>query len=85
MKTLHRLAATLALAAGTLLTSGCTTTLVMMHVYDKLTDGDPTSCWKLNSVERVPATLRQLRGRQPDHQGRLGLGPADLPADAGDA
>jgi hypothetical protein len=53
MKTLHRLAATLALAAGTLLTSGCTTTLVMMHVYDKLTDGDPTSCWKLNSVERA--------------------------------
>lgn len=53
MKTLHRLAAALALAAGSLLTSGCTTTLVMMHVYDKLTDGDPTSCFKLNSVERA--------------------------------
>jgi hypothetical protein len=53
MKTLHRLAAVLALAAGSLLTSGCTTTLVMMHVYDKLTDGDPTSCFKLNTVERA--------------------------------
>lgn len=53
MKTLHRIAAAMALAAGALLTSGCTTTLVMMHVYDKFTEGDPTSCYKLNTVERA--------------------------------
>lgn len=53
MKTLHRALAALALGAGALLTSGCTTTLVVMHVYDKLTDGDPTSCFKLNSVDRA--------------------------------
>lgn len=53
MKPLHRIAAALAVTAGTFLTSGCTTTLVAMHVYDKFTEGDPTSCRKLNSVERA--------------------------------
>lgn len=53
MKTLHRALAALALGVGALLTSGCTTTLVVMHVYDKMTDGDPTACYKLNSVDRA--------------------------------
>jgi len=53
MKTLSRLAALLLIAAGALLTSGCTTTLVVMHVVDKMTEGAPTACHKLNSVERA--------------------------------
>jgi hypothetical protein len=53
MKHLQRAAAALLLAIGSLLTSGCTTTLVVMHVYDKMTEGDPTACRKLNSVERA--------------------------------
>jgi len=53
MKHLLRAAAALALAIGSLLASGCTTTLVVMHVYDKITEGDPTSCYKLNSVDRA--------------------------------
>lgn len=53
MKPLHRLAAVLALAAGSLLLGGCTTSLVVAHLYDKITEGDPTSCFRLNSVERA--------------------------------
>ena len=53
MNTLHRLLAALALGMGALLSGGCTTTLVAIHVYDKLTEGDPTSCHRLNSVDRA--------------------------------
>ncbi len=53
MKQLQRIAAILTVFVGSLLTSACTTTLVVMHVYDKLTDGDPTACHKLNSVQRA--------------------------------
>jgi hypothetical protein len=50
---LPRAAAALVLATGALLTSGCTTTLVAIHVYDRLTEGDPTPCILLNSVDRA--------------------------------
>ncbi len=53
MTHLQRAAAGLSLAMGSLLASGCTTTLVVMHVYDRLTEGDPTPCHKLNSVDRA--------------------------------
>jgi hypothetical protein len=53
MTHLQRAAAGFALAIGSLLASGCTTTLVVMHVYDKITEGDPTPCHKLNSVDRA--------------------------------
>ena len=53
MRTLPRLLATLALGLVSVLGSGCTTTLVVMHIYDKITEGDPTSCHKLNSVDRA--------------------------------
>lgn len=41
------------LAITSLLASGCTTTLVAAHVYDRLTEGDPTPCMRLNTVERA--------------------------------
>ncbi|MFT3663996.1 hypothetical protein [Piscinibacter sp.] len=50
---LHRLAAALVLTAGACLLGGCTTSLVVAHLYDKFTEGDPTSCHRLNSVERA--------------------------------
>ena len=53
MRHLHRLAAAVAFAAGSLLLGGCTTTLVVAHLVDKLTEGDPTSCFRLGSVERA--------------------------------
>ena len=53
MRHLHRLAAAVAFAAGSLLLGGCTTTLVVAHLVDKLTEGDPTSCFRLNSVDRA--------------------------------
>lgn len=56
MKTLTRWLTGLALAAGALLGSGCTTTIVLMHLHDKLTEGDPTPCGKLNSVQRALET-----------------------------
>jgi len=53
MTRLHRLVATLGLAAGSLLLGGCTTSLVVAHLYDKITEGDPASCFRLNSVDRA--------------------------------
>ncbi len=53
MHSLPRLAAVLALAAGSLLLGGCTTSLVVAHLYDKITEGDPASCYRLNSVDRA--------------------------------
>jgi hypothetical protein len=53
MKQLQRFAAGLTLAAFALLGSGCTTTVVLMHLHDQWTEGDPTPCRKLNSVERA--------------------------------
>jgi len=53
MRYLLRAAAGLALAIGSLLASGCTTTLVVMHVVDRITEGDPAPCHKLNSVDRA--------------------------------
>ena len=50
MNRLPRLLAIAALAFGALGLGGCTTTLVVMHVYEKITDGDPTSCFRLNTV-----------------------------------
>jgi hypothetical protein len=35
------------------LASGCTTSLVLVHLHDKLTEGDPPRCDRLNSVERA--------------------------------
>ena len=55
MRHLHRPAAAVAFAAGSLLLGGCTTTLVVAHLVDKLTEGDPTSCFRLGSVERALA------------------------------
>ena len=36
-----------------MLVSGCTTSLVLMHLHDKFTEGDPPRCDQLNSVERA--------------------------------
>lgn len=69
MNALHRLLALAALALGTLGLGGCTTTLVVMHVYDKITDGDPTSCFRLNTVERAlqPRCGRYVEGSLAQH------------------
>jgi hypothetical protein len=53
MRFLKRLATLLALCAGALLCSGCTTAIVLMHLHTKLTEDDPIACGKLNSVERA--------------------------------
>lgn len=53
MSSIKRAAVLAALAIVSLLGSGCTTTLVAMHVYDRLTEGDPTPCVNLNSVDRA--------------------------------
>lgn len=45
-----------ALAAAAWLSSGCTTAIVALHVYDRLTEGDPSPCFKLNSVQRALET-----------------------------
>ena len=53
MKQLQHLGAVLTVLVGSLLSSGCTTTMVVMHVYDRVTEGDPAPCIKLNSVQRA--------------------------------
>ncbi len=53
MKLLQRATALAALLIGALLASGCTTTLVLLYAHEKLTEGDPAPCVKLNSVERA--------------------------------
>lgn len=53
MTHLHRAAAALALGIVALLTSGCTTSLVVAHVVERINEGAPTPCVKLNSVDRA--------------------------------
>jgi len=53
MQHLQRLAVGMALMLSSLLTGGCTTTIVLMHVHQKLTEGDPEPCVLLNSVDRA--------------------------------
>ena len=43
----------LALLTAVLFGSGCTTSVVLLHLHDKLTEGDPLPCARLNSVERA--------------------------------
>ena len=50
---LRRLAALAASLAAVALLGGCTTTLVLMYVHEKMTEGAPPPCHKLNSVERA--------------------------------
>ena len=45
--------AVLTLLLGTLASSGCTTSMVLLHLHDRLTEGDPLPCVRLNSVERA--------------------------------
>ena len=67
MRKLRHLVSFIALLSGVWLISGCTTSLVLMHVHDLITEGDPPRCDQLNSVERalrprcgefVPGSLR---------------------------
>ena len=53
MDWIARIAMGLTLSIAGLLSSGCTTTLVLMHLHDKFTEGDPPRCEQLNSVERA--------------------------------
>jgi hypothetical protein len=53
MKQLQHLGAVLTVLVGSLLSSGCTTTMVVMHMYDRVTEGDPAPCIKLNGVQRA--------------------------------
>ncbi len=53
MRFLQAVVAGLALLTGALLTSGCTTAVVLVHLHEKLTEGDPQPCARLNSVERA--------------------------------
>ena len=53
MRFVRQLAAGLALLTGALLSSGCTTVLVLTHLHTKLTEDQPTPCLRLNSVERA--------------------------------
>lgn len=50
---LARMACLLALLLAAALQSACTTAVVLMHVHEKLTEGDPKSCWQLRGVERA--------------------------------
>lgn len=52
MSFVKRVAAVAALVIVSLFGSGCTE-LVVLHVYDKLTEGDPAPCIRLNSVDRA--------------------------------
>lgn len=49
----HRILAGLLLATSALLGSGCTTTVVLMHLHEKLTEGDPVPCMRLSTVARA--------------------------------
>jgi len=42
-----------AIVATACMSTGCTTTVLVMYAYDKITEGDPTACYKLNTVERA--------------------------------
>ena len=53
MKLLQRAAALGLVLGAALLSAGCTTTVVMMHVIDQLTEGMPVACHKLNTVARA--------------------------------
>jgi hypothetical protein len=56
MSLLRRCATTLAglaLVVASSLLGGCTTTIVLMHLHAKLTEGDPPPCMRLNSLERA--------------------------------
>ncbi|HUG22802.1 hypothetical protein [Piscinibacter sp.] len=53
LRTARRAIACFGLLAAAALSSGCTTTMVVMYAYDKFTEGDPTPCHRLNSVERA--------------------------------
>jgi hypothetical protein len=53
MSRLQRVLAGLALLTAGLLSSGCTTTIVLMHLHAKLTEGDPLPCMQLNTVQRA--------------------------------
>jgi hypothetical protein len=57
MKRLQRLALLGGLFVLLACSGGCTTALVVAHVHGQLTEGDPTPCILLNSVDRA------LRGR----------------------
>lgn len=48
----RRCASALVLGAA-LLSSGCTTTVILAHIHDRLTEGDPPACFRLNSVVRA--------------------------------
>lgn len=52
MSIVKRAAALAALVTFSLFGSGCTE-LVLLHVYDKVTEGDPAPCIRLNSVDRA--------------------------------
>ena len=56
MKHLQRAAALFALVMGALLTSGCAETIILLHIHEKLTEGDARPCVLLNSVERALQT-----------------------------
>ena len=53
MASVRRFAAGLFLLTFGVLVSGCTTSLVLLHLHDKFTEGDPPRCDQLNSVERA--------------------------------
>lgn len=53
MTHLHRAAAALTLGIGALLSSGCTTSIIVAHVVERINEGAPTACVKLNSVDRA--------------------------------
>lgn len=53
MKLVQRVAALGAVLIGGVWSSGCTTTLVLSYMHDKLTEGEPPHCLRLNSVERA--------------------------------
>ena len=53
MKLLQRLALLGLFSVFVPLVGGCTTALVVAHLHGQLTEGDPTPCVRLNSVERA--------------------------------